>query len=39
MRIRAEAIRADLVIDSAPGQGTSVRITLAQQVFTPRSGD
>ena len=39
MRIRAEAIRADLVIDSAPGRGTSVRITLAQQVFTPRSGD
>lgn len=39
MRARAAAVGAEFTIDSAPGKGTRARIVLAQQVFTPRSGD
>lgn len=39
MRVRAQAIGARLTLESAPGQGTIVRIALSDQALTPRSGD
>ncbi len=39
MRVRAEAIGAVFTIDSSPGNGTRARITVPQNMLTPRSGD
>lgn len=39
MRARAEAVGAELTIDSAPGKGARVIIHLPHQAVFPRSGD
>lgn len=39
MRARAEAIGAVFAIESSPGTGTRVSITVPQHMLTPRSGD